>query len=98
MAGPTAGVVLPRGRGCRRHAGGAFQYLRPVDSLELIQAGEHVVLGVRGERLDAIDDEPLGGQIFNVFTLQGGKITRIDDHRHRAEALAAAGAAEPEWH
>jgi hypothetical protein len=52
---------------------------------------------VRTPRLDAIDDEPLGGQIYNVFTLQGGRITRIQDYRLRAEAFQAAGAADPAW-
>jgi hypothetical protein len=28
---------------------------------------------VRSSRLDAIDDEPLGGQIYNVFTVQDGQ-------------------------
>jgi hypothetical protein len=39
-------------------------------------------------------DEPLGGQIFTVLTLREGRIVRIDDYRHRAEALAAAGVAK----
>ena len=37
--------------------------------------------------------EPLEGQIYNVFTLRAGRITRIDDYRRRSEALAAAGIA-----
>jgi hypothetical protein len=38
--------------------------------------------------------QPLGGQIFNVFTLRDGRIMRIDDYRTRTDALAAAGVAE----
>jgi len=30
---------------------------------------------VRSARFDAIDNEPLGGQISNVFTLRDGRIT-----------------------
>jgi hypothetical protein len=42
--------------------------------------------------------EPLEGQIFNVFTLRGRRITRIDDYRRRSEPVAAAGiAADVGW-
>jgi len=41
-----------------------------------------------------VGGEPLGSQIFNVFTLRDGRIVRIDDYRDRSEALAAAGLAE----
>jgi hypothetical protein len=41
-----------------------------------------------------VGGEPLGGQIFNVFTLRDGRIVRIDDYRGRNEALAAAGVAD----
>ena len=75
----------------------AFEHVRPVDALEFVQAGDHVVMGVRSPRLDTIGDEPFGGQIYNVFTLQDAKITRVQDYRSRAEAFAAAGAADPEW-
>jgi hypothetical protein len=41
-----------------------------------------------------VGGEPLGGQIFDVFTLRDGRIVRIDDYRSRTEALAVAGVAE----
>jgi ketosteroid isomerase-like protein len=67
---------------------------REIDALEFTRGGEKVVLGARGASIDAVGDEPLEGQIFNVFTLRGGRIVRIDDYRCRSEALTAAGIAE----
>jgi hypothetical protein len=42
---------------------------REIDALEFTRGGEQVVLGARGPRIDAVEDEPLEGQIFNVFTM-----------------------------
>jgi len=65
---------------------------REIDALEFTRGGEQVVLGARGPNIGPAE-EPLG-QIFNVFTLRGGRIVRIDDYRGRREALTAAGVAE----
>jgi ketosteroid isomerase-like protein len=65
---------------------------RDVAALEFVRAGERVVMGVRGSSLDEVGGEPLGGQIFNVFTLKDGRIVRIEDYRLRTEALQAAHA------
>lgn len=71
---------------------------REIDALEFTRAGDQVVLGARGPSIIAVEDEPLGGQIFTVFTLRDGRIVRIDDYRHRGEALTAAGVGEgAEW-
>jgi ketosteroid isomerase-like protein len=71
---------------------------RDVDALEFLRAGDRVVMGARGPTLTEIGDEPLDGQIFNVFAVRDGRIVRIDDYRHRVEALSAAGiAADPGW-
>jgi ketosteroid isomerase-like protein len=70
---------------------------RNVDALEFLRAGDRVVMGARGPTLVEVADEPLEGQIFNVFTVRDGRIVRIDDYRHRAEALSAAGIADPGW-
>ena len=67
---------------------------REVDALEFTRGGDSVVLGARGPSITAVDDVPLEGQIFNVFTLREGRIVRIDDYRGRKEALTAAGVAE----
>src|SRR5262249_3359985 len=54
---------------------------REIDALEFPRGGEQVVRGARGPSIDAVEDEPLEGQIFNVFTLRDGRIVRIDDYR-----------------
>jgi len=64
---------------------------RDVEALEFIRADDRVVMGVRGSALDEVGGEPLGGQIFNVFTISKGKIVRIEDYRLRSEALRSAG-------
>jgi ketosteroid isomerase-like protein len=72
---------------------------REIDALEFTRGGEQIVLGARGASISAVEDEPLEGQIFNVFTLRDGRIVRIDDYRGRREALTAAGVAEGvDWH
>jgi ketosteroid isomerase-like protein len=72
----------------------ALEQRREIDALEFTRGGEQVVLGARGASIDAVEDEPLEGQIFNVFTLRDGRIVHIDDYRGRREALTAAGVAE----
>jgi ketosteroid isomerase-like protein len=67
----------------------------PVDALELIEAGDHVVMSVRapgvGVPVDPSSDEPRG-QAVVVFTLRDGLIVHMRDYTHRTDALAAAGA------
>jgi len=46
---------------------------------------------VHGPRLVEIDGIT-GTEIYNVFTIDDGKITHIQDSLDRAAALAAAGA------
>jgi catechol 2,3-dioxygenase-like lactoylglutathione lyase family enzyme len=75
--------------------GGLMLSLYPRSEL----GNDQVVLGVRGPSISEVDGEPLEGQIFNVFTLLGGRIVRIADYRKRHEALAAAGVKESaDWH
>jgi ketosteroid isomerase-like protein len=64
-----------------------------IDALELIPAPEHVVLGVRRAELREINGTPLHGEIYNVFTVTGGTITRIKDYADRDAALRAANLA-----
>jgi hypothetical protein len=65
-----------------------------VEAIELIATEEKVVLGVRSTQLQEIGGVPLGGQIFQVFTLRhhDGRIVRVDEYHRRSEALEAAGA------
>jgi ketosteroid isomerase-like protein len=67
---------------------------RDVDALEFTRANDQVVLGVRGPSISEAGGEPLGGQMFNVFTLRDGLILHIADYRRRGEAFAAAGVTE----
>ena len=48
------------------------------------------MLGVRAPDL-TVDEVDTEGEIYNVFTIEGGKITRIEDYLEREGALAAAG-------
>ena len=63
-----------------------------VEALELVATEEKVMLGVRSTQLQEVGGVPLGGQIFQVFTLRDGIIVRVDEYERRSEALAAAGA------
>ena len=63
-----------------------------VEALEVIATEEKVVLGVRSSQLREVGGVPLGGQIFQVFTVREGIIVRVDEYERRGEALAAAGA------
>ena len=64
-----------------------------LERIELIDAGDRVVVGLAGPRFR---DHPfLTGQLFIVFTVYDGKIVRMDDYRTRDEALRAAGAPAP---
>jgi hypothetical protein len=65
-----------------------------VEALELVATEEKVVLGVRSTQLQEVGCVPLGGQIFQVFTLRDGIIVRVDEYESRSEALAAADAGD----
>jgi hypothetical protein len=69
---------------------GAYSASQEIDSLELVGGARQVVLGVRSPDL-AIDDVETHGEIYNVFTIEGRRITRIEDHLDRDAALVAAG-------
>jgi hypothetical protein len=63
-----------------------------VEALELVATEEKVVLGVRSNQLQEVGGVPLGGQIFQVFTLREGIIVRVDEYERRIDALEAADA------
>jgi protein-L-isoaspartate O-methyltransferase len=52
------------------------------------------VLGVRRPDLHEFAGVALDGAIYNVFTIAGDAITRVEDHASRDQALAAAGVSE----
>jgi len=66
-----------------------------VDRLELIAAGDRVVVGLACPRFDEVPW--LKGQLYMVYTLRDGRIVRMDDYLTRADAIAAAGAGPQEW-
>jgi hypothetical protein len=76
LAGPRANAVLR------------------VEALELAAAGDRVVMSVRGPGIGppvpGTDDETYD-QACVVFTLDGGRITHMQDFLHRQDALDAAG-------
>jgi ketosteroid isomerase-like protein len=67
----------------------------PVEAIELIAAGDHVVMSVRGVGIGPpVDDDEneACGHVTVVYTLVDGKVVRMHDYLHRAQALAAVGA------
>jgi ketosteroid isomerase-like protein len=68
--------------------------LPQVDAIELIAAGDRVLLSVRAEGIGqpGREDEPPRGSASIVFTLRDGRIVDIQDYLGRDEALAAIGA------
>ncbi len=68
-----------------------------VDRVEMIDAGEQVVVGLGGPRFRDVPWAPLNGQIYMVFTLRHGRIVRMDDYLTRAEAMAAVGGTPQDW-
>ena len=75
---------------------GARAAARPqIDAIELIAAGDHVVISIRGPDVGVpapdAEQKPRG-QATVVFTLRGGLIVEMRDHVHREDALASVGA------
>jgi ketosteroid isomerase-like protein len=68
-----------------------------VDALELVAGEDAVVLGIRSPDLNEIGEQPLPGQLFNVFNLRDGRIVAARDYAERGVALEAAGVRPPEW-
>ena len=68
-----------------------------VDRLELIDAGDGVVVGLAGPRFREVPWAPLNGQIYVVYTVRDGRIVRMHDYLTRAEAMTSAGGAVQDW-
>ena len=68
-----------------------YDAYQEIDSLELLGGEHRIVLGVRAADLGEINGVEIDGEIYNVFTLENQKITRIEDYLRRDDALAAAG-------
>ncbi len=61
-----------------------------VVGLEIVAGGNRVVLGVHSPHLEELAGVKLGGQLFNAFTIEEGRIVRVHDYASRAEAHEAA--------
>lgn len=100
--GVRADLHCPDREAVIANAAGRSQELPDVEAIELVAAGDHVVLSVRaatvGMPLDPdADPDARRGLASIVFTLHDGLITAIQDYPSRADALRAAGAAEALW-
>jgi ketosteroid isomerase-like protein len=68
-----------------------------VERLEMVDAGDHVVVGLAGPRFRDVPWAPLDGQIYVLYTLRDGRIVRMQDYLNRPDAMTAAGAGERDW-
>ena len=78
------------------------QRLPEVEAVELVAAGDRVVLSIRAPTVGlplAGEDDPdaFRGRASIVFTLRDGLISAIQDYPSRSAALAAAGAEAAVW-
>jgi ketosteroid isomerase-like protein len=97
--GVRADLICPDREAVLASMRGRSRELPDVEALELVAAGDHVVMSVRAAGIGqpARDGDALRGQAAIVFTLRDGLITAMRDHLSRAEALAAAGASVRQW-
>ena len=78
-----------------RSVGTRVGHTPPVEAIELIAAGDHVVMSVKAPGVGIPGEgspNEFRGEACIVFTLRDGKIVRMHDYLHRADALAAVGA------
>jgi hypothetical protein len=65
------------------------------DALELLSGPAHLVLGTRSDSLPHPPGIDVHGQIYSVLEPRGGAFATIRDFARRADALNAAGLADP---
>jgi hypothetical protein len=85
-------LICRNGAEVVENARSSSEQLPQVEAIELVAAGDHVVLGIRAPDIGPEGDQ---GQVFIVFTLRDGLIVEIQDYLVRDDALAAAGASDP---
>jgi hypothetical protein len=95
-------LICPDRKSVLESARARSRQLPDIEAIELVAAGEQVVLSVRaatvGQPLHEDDDpEARRGLASIVFTIHDGLITAIQDYPSRADAMRAAGAAERLW-
>ncbi len=77
--------------------GGMRRGQQTIERLELVDAGERVIVGVAGPQFRERQGPDSRGQTFIVFTIRGGLILRMDDFLTREEAFHAAGVTATDW-
>lgn len=97
--GVRADLICPDRDAVLASARARADALPDVGAIELVAAGDRVVLSVRAPTvgMPLADDAPMRGQASIVFTLRDGLITHMQDYVSRREALAAAGAEPAVW-
>jgi ketosteroid isomerase-like protein len=68
-----------------------------VDHLELVVAGESVILGLSGQRFEEAPWTGMGAQLFIVHTVRDGRVVRMRDYVNRDAAFRAAGVDPVDW-
>ena len=61
---------------------------------EVIGHGDRVFLAVRFHARGRASGVEVDTRLYEVYTLRDGKVLRIDEYEHRADALEAAGLSE----
>ena len=61
---------------------------------EVIGRGDRVFLTVRFQGRGRASGIEVDTRLYEVYTLRDGKVLRIDEYEHRADALQAAGLSE----
>jgi ketosteroid isomerase-like protein len=97
--GVRADLICPDRDAVIENARSRSEQLPDVGAVELVAAGDQVVLSIRAPTvgMPLQDGAPMRGQASIVFTLRDGLITGMQDYVSRGEALAAAGAEPAVW-
>ncbi len=69
-----------------------------IDHLELVAAGDSVILGLSGSRFRDAPWAATADQLFVLHDVRDGRVSRMRDFLSRAEAFRAAGTAPIDWH
>ncbi len=100
--GVRADLICPNRDAVLASARNRSRMLPTVEAIELVAAGDQVVLSVRAPQVGvplsaAAHPDERRGIAAIVFTLRDGLITAMQDYPTRADALEAAGAAGNVW-
>ena len=94
-------LVCPNREAVLHNIVGGGQHREQLTGIEVaVLDDQHVLLGVQLPGVTEFFGETLDGAIFDVFTIDNGVITRIDEFKTREDAVSYAGntasAAEPD--